>query len=141
MNTPLNLTLAVIAGFVVGSIVNISILNAGPYVIALPEGADISTTEGLKESMKLFTPANFVPVFLAHALGALVGALVAAKLAAKHRMRCALGIGAFFMLGGITMAILVGGPLWFLALDLVLAYLPMAYLGGKLAGAGRAQAA
>jgi hypothetical protein len=36
------------------------------------------------------------------------------------------------MLGGITNAFLLPAPIWFIALDIVLAYLPMAWLGGKL---------
>lgn len=37
--------LSVVAGFVVGSLVNIALINIGPYVIPLPEGADVSTME------------------------------------------------------------------------------------------------
>jgi hypothetical protein len=35
------------------------------------------------------------------------------------------------------MAVMYGGPVWFLALDLIGAYLPMAFLGGRLGGATR----
>ena len=77
MNPILRNTLAVIGGFVVGSVVNMVIVNTGPIVIPLPEGADVSTMEGLRESMKLFTPVNFICPFLAHALGTLIGAFVA----------------------------------------------------------------
>ena len=38
---------------------------------------------------------------------------------------------AFFLLGGIAMVAMFGGPLWFNAVDLIGAYLPMAYLGGS----------
>jgi hypothetical protein len=43
----------------------------------------------------------------------------------------------FFLLGGIAMILNCGGPAWFIATDLLLAYLPMAYLGGFLAGRKR----
>ena len=131
--------LAVVAGIVVGSIVNMALVNIGPFLIPLPEGADVSTVEGLRESMKLFSPINFVVPFLAHALGTLVGAYTAAKIAASHKMAFALGIGVIFLLGGITAVWMFGGPLWFKALDLVVAYIPMGFLGGKLAG-GNVQA-
>lgn len=126
--------LAVIAGFVAGSLVNITLVNVGPSVIALPEGADVSSMEKLAESMKLFTPANFLFPFLGHALGTLAGAFVAAKLAASHPMKLALGIGVFFLLGGISAIYMLGGPLWFNVTDLALAYIPMGMLGGVLAG-------
>ncbi len=83
--------------------------------------------------MKMFTPPNFFFPFLGHELGTLAGAFAAAKLAASHQMKLALGIGVIFLIGGITMVVSCGGPMWFIATDLVLAYLPMGYLGGKLA--------
>jgi hypothetical protein len=50
----------------------------------------------------------------------------------------ALIIGLFFFSGGLIMIYQVGGPLWFKALDLIVAYLPMAWLGGKIGyGSGR----
>lgn len=91
--------------------------------------------------MKLFAPANFICPFLAHALGTLAGSFVAAKLAASHRVKSAIGIGVFFLIGGIAAISMLGGPLWFNAADLLLAYIPMGYLGAILAGATRSQAA
>jgi hypothetical protein len=102
-------------------------------LVPIPEGADISTMEALKESMQTFKPINFLFPFLAHALGTLVGAFVAAKLAASHQMKLALFIGGFFFIGGAMMVNMIGGPLWFIVADLVLAYIPMAFFGGKLA--------
>ncbi len=134
MNPIVRNILAVICGFVVGCIVNMGLVNVGPAIIPLPEGADVSDMDKLRESMKLFTPANFVFPFLAHALGTLVGAFVAAKMAASHPMKLAVGIGGFFLAGGATMVNMVGGPLWFCAADLLLAYIPMGILGGLLAG-------
>ena len=126
--------LAVIVGFFVGSLVNITLVNIGPMLIPLPDGADVSDMEGLRESMKIFSPANFLFPFLGHALGTLVGAFIAAKIAASHPMKFAISLGLFFLIGGTTMVFLVGGPLWFIVADLVLAYIPMGLLGGVLAG-------
>lgn len=124
--------LAFIVGLIIGSIVNLALVNIGMSVIPLPEGADASTMDGLREAMKSFPPANFVFPFLAHAIGTLAGALVAAKLAASHHMKTALAIGVFFLMGGISMVAMCGGPVWFIAADLLIAYLPMGFLGGKL---------
>ena len=133
--------LAVVVGFVFGSLVNIGLVNVGMSVVPLPEGADVSTMDGVRESMKSFTPVNFIFPFLAHALGTLAGAFVAAKLAAGQPMKFAMGIGVCFLLGGITMVVLCGGPVWFIASDLLLAYIPMGFLGGILAGGKRSQTA
>lgn len=132
MNPIAKNVIAVIAGFIIGSIVNMSLVTIGPMIIPVPEGLDTSTMEGIKEAIPKMKAANFVFPFLAHALGTLVGAFVASKFAASRRMELAMGIGAFFMLGGITMAVMVGGPLWFLTLDLVVAYIPMGIIGGVL---------
>ncbi|HJO03849.1 MAG TPA: hypothetical protein QGG47_07735 [Acidobacteriota bacterium] len=141
MKPSANIVFAVLAGIVIGSLVNIGIVNVGPFVIPLPGGADVSTMESLRDIMELFAPANFIPPFLAHALGTLAGSFVAAKLAARHRMKAAMGIGVFFLFGGIAAISMLGGPLWFNAADLILAYVPMGYLGAILAGATRSSVA
>ncbi len=138
MKTGLQNFLAVIAGVVLGSVANITLVNIGPSIVPLPEGADVSSMEKLQESMALFTPANFLFPFLGHAVGTLVGAFVAAKLAASHATIFAGGIGLFFLAGGIAAVAMLGGPLWFMVADLGLAYLPMAYLGALLAGGKQA---
>jgi hypothetical protein len=56
-------------------------------------------------------------------------------------MKFAMTIGVFFLLGGVMMVILVGGPLWFIACDLLLAYIPMGFLGGFLARGKQPQTA
>jgi hypothetical protein len=126
---------AVVAGLLVGSLVNMAIISAGPMVVPLPEGVDMSDMDQFAENLKLLKPANFLAPWLAHALGTLVGAFVAAKIATSYKMKLALGIGVIFLLGGVTMVAMVGGPLWFSVIDLLGAYLPMGYLGGILAGA------
>ena len=128
--------LAVIAGIVVGSLVNMGLINISSSVIPLPEGVDMSTPEGLKAGVHLFEPKHFIFPFLAHALGTLTGAFVAAKLAANNKMKFALGLGVFFLIGGITAVYMIPAPMWFNILDLVVAYIPMAWLGGKLAHRG-----
>ena len=141
MNPIVRNVLAVISGVVVGSLVNMGLINIGPLVVSLPEGADLSTMESLRDSMKLFTPMNFLFPFLAHALGTLSGAFIAARVAASHQVKLAIGIGVFFLIGGVTMVSMLGGPMWFNVSDLLLAYIPMGYLGGILARGNKLQTA
>jgi hypothetical protein len=89
--------------------------------------------EGLRDSMQRFTPENFLFPFLGHALGTLCGAFIAAKLAVSHHMKYAIGISVFFLIGGISMVSMLGGPMWFNVCDLLFAYIPMGFLGGTLA--------
>lgn len=134
MNPIIKNILAVIAGLVAGSIVNMSLIMISSSVIPPPEGADVTTVEGLKASMHLFTPINFLFPFLAHALGTFFGALITALIAATRKMALALLIGVFFLAGGIANVMMLPSPLWFTIVDLVGAYIPMAYLGGMVAG-------
>ena len=133
MNPILKNILGVIAGIVVGSIVNMTLITVSGSIIPPPEGADVTTTEGLKASMHLFEPKHFIMPFLAHALGTLVGAIIAGLIAANNKMRFALSIGFVFLIGGIASVFMLPAPVWFSALDLIVAYIPMGYLGGKLA--------
>ena len=132
MNPILRNILAVLAGAIVGSIVNMGIIMISGYVIPPPEGADVTTNEGLKEAMHLFQPKHFLMPFLAHALGTLAGAFLAGRIAVSHKMKIALGIGLLFLVGGIMSVFMLPSPLWFTMLDLVVAYIPMGYLAGKM---------
>ena len=132
MNPILRNVLAILAGIVAGSIVNMAIITISGSVIPPPNGADVTTTEGLKASMHLFQPKHFLMPFLAHALGTFAGAWVAALTAANHKMKFALGIGAFFLAGGIASVFMLPSPTWFTVVDLAGAYIPMAYFGGRL---------
>ena len=129
--------LAFVGGIVAGGVVNMAIVVGGPMLIPPPEGVDMSDMDKFAENLQLLKPVNFIAPWLAHAGGTLVGAFLTANLAASHGMKLAVGVGAFFLLGGMTMVATYGGPLWFILLDLIGAYIPMGYLGGLLAGAKR----
>lgn len=132
MSRTLRNVLAVVAGVVVGGAVNMALITVSGSVIPLPEKVDPADLESLKANIDRFEPRHFLMPFLAHALGTLVGAFLAARLAASRRTALALGIGVFFLLGGVANAFLLPAPGWFLAADLLLAYLPMAWIGGRL---------
>lgn len=133
MNPVLRNILAIIVGAAVGSMVNMLLITISGTIIPPPAGADVTTFEGLKATIHLFEPKHFIFPFLAHALGTLTGAFVAAKLAANNKSRFAMVIGILFLFGGMANIIMVPAPMWFNVLDVVVAYIPMALLGGKLA--------
>ena len=132
MNAVTKNILAIVTGVIIGSVVNMGFIMMSSSVIPPPDGADLTTTEGLIASMHLMEPKHFIFPFLAHALGTLVGAFLAVKIAATHKIRFALAIGTTFLIGGIINLMMLPSPLWFTILDLVGAYLPMAYLAWKL---------
>ncbi|UXP32501.1 hypothetical protein N6H18_00735 [Reichenbachiella agarivorans] len=130
MNPTIKNILAIIAGVMIGSAVNMGIVMASGELIPPPEGADVTTMEGLQASIHLFEPKHFIMPFLAHALGTLAGAVIAGLIAASHKMKFTLAIGIFFLFGGIANVWMLPTPIWFIVLDLLIAYIPMGYLAG-----------
>lgn len=109
-----------------------SLINISGSIIPPPEGFDLTTEAGLKASMPLLEPKHFIFPFLAHALGTLIGALLAALIAASNQLKLALFIGFVFLFGGIWMVCILPAPRWFNIIDLLLAYIPFAWLGAWL---------
>ncbi|HRJ02702.1 MAG TPA: hypothetical protein PKV67_18320 [Hyphomonas sp.] len=120
--------LAIVVGLVVGGCVNMGLVLLGPQVIAPPAGVNVGDAESIRASIHLFEPKHFVFPFLAHALGTLVGATVAYLIAASCRKVYAFVIGAVYLAGGIAATFMIPAPVWFICLDLIAAYLPMAWL-------------
>lgn len=132
MNPIVKNILAVLVAIIVGMAVNMSLIMISSSVIAPPEGADLTTVEGLKAAMPRMGPQHFIMPFLAHAFGTFIAALIAARLVAQHHKSYAMAMGVLFLIGGLINIFLLPAPMWFNVLDLLGAYLPMAYLGAKL---------
>lgn len=121
--------LAVVVGIVIGGFVNMALITISPAIIPPPIGVDVNNAESLSQGMHLFEPRHFLMPFLAHALGTFAGALVAYLIAATVKGRFAYAIGVVNLCGGIAASFMIPAPAWFVALDLLVAYLPMAWLG------------
>ena len=135
MNPTLRNVAAVVAGIVVCLLVNGLVIAVSSSVIPLPEGVDPNDMESFKANVDKFRPEHFLFPFLAHAMGSLLGGWVAVILSASRAMRLAIIVGAVHLIGGIAAAYMIPAPTWFIVADLALAYLPMAWIGGRLAGA------
>ena len=132
MNPIVRNVLAVVFGIISGSVANMSLVNLGHYILPI-EGLDPSDMEAMVEIMPTLSYEYFVFPFLAHAVGTFVGGFLAYTIAVTKRMIFAFSIGFFFLLGGITVNLMIPGPIWFALLDIVVAYIPMAWLAGILA--------
>ena len=124
--------LAVIIGIAFGIIVNGGLISISDSIIANPEGYDNYSMEAMEATFHLLTPKHMIMPFFAHALGTLAGAFIAGLIAATHKKRFALSVGFFFLIGGIAMVAMIPSPFWFTALDLIGAYIPMAWIAGKM---------
>jgi hypothetical protein len=121
--------LAVVLGLVVGGVVNMGLIVLGQSVIAPPAGVNVNEIESIRASIHLFEPKHFFFPFLAHALGTLSGAIVAYAVASSYRSVFSYVVGVTTLAGGIAAAFMIPAPAWFIGLDLVVAYIPMAWLG------------
>lgn len=124
--------LAVIIGFFVGNVVNMGLVQTGYSVYPL-KGVDLNDMAALAEVIPTLSAEHFIFPFLAHALGTFFGAIVAGLIAANHKMKFSLSIGGLFLIGGIMINFMLPGPTWFAILDIAVAYIPMAWIGGKIA--------
>ncbi len=132
MTTILLNTLAVVLGWLIGSAVNMGLVQVGYRVFPI-EGIDVNDLEALSEVLPHLDITFFIFPFLAHALGTFFGALICGLIAKTRTMQLSLSIGALFLIGGIMVNIMIPAPLWFTITDLTLAYIPMAWFGGQLA--------
>lgn len=131
MKAPVRNTLSVIAGWLGGTAVNMGLITMGHRVFPIP-GVDHSDMDAMAGAMPTLDAQYFIFPFLAHALGTFVGAMLAGLIAATHKMKFSIAVGGLFLLGGIIANYMLPGPVWFAVVDLVLAYIPMAWLGGRV---------
>lgn len=126
--------LAVIAGYIVGVIVNMIVVALGGMIVPPPAGVDMTSMESVKASAHLFESRHFIFPLAAHTIGSFFGAFAAVFIARSGAFTVAAIVGAIFLLGGIVSVFLIPAPVWFIAADLVIAYLPAAWLAWKLSG-------
>lgn len=132
MNSIIRNILAIPVGWLVGSAINMLLIETGHTLFSIPN-VDIKDMNALAKIMPTLEANYFIFPFLAHALGTLIGAIIAYIVAANHKMKFALVIGTLFLIGGIIINTIITGPIWFTITDILLAYMPMAWLGGKIA--------
>jgi len=127
MNPNLKNILVFFVGCVIGMSINMGLIIAGNLLIPLEDGVD-------PMDATMWELKYFLFPFLAHAVGTLVGAFIVAKYTASYHMLLSLSVGVFFLLGGISMVFIMPAPLWFIIIDISLAYIPMGWYGWKLTG-------
>ena len=134
MNPVIRNVLATAAGVIIGGGINYALVYLGHQIIEPPAGIDPMDPESLNANMNTMSARHFILPILAHAAGTFAGAFIAVKLAASRFKTLAMIIGFFYLIGGISATFMINPPIWVIIVDLGLAYLPMAWLGWKLAG-------
>ena len=121
----LRVVLSLMLGIVVGSAVNMALIILGSYLVKVPETFNPMNAEDWTVTLIIFP-------FLAHSIGTLAGSFTAAKVSKNYHMAISSGIGLWFLAGGIYMTTIIPAPAWFEISDLVICYIPMAWLGWNL---------
>ena len=122
---------AIMAGWLLGSVINMGLVQLGHLVFPL-EGIDPNNMQSLADVLPTLGFQYFIFPFLAHAIGTFIGALLAGSMARSHKRIVCMLIGLLFFVGGVMVNTMLSGPKWFTIMDLVLAYFPMAWLASKL---------
>lgn len=125
---------AVIIGLFIGSAINMAFIIIGPTIIPPPTGVDVTDMESLTQNMHLFEAKHFLFPFIAHALGTFVGAMAAIKIGKGHALVLAGAVTLAFFAGGVFNIVNLPAPVWFEAIDIIFAYIPMGWLALKLVG-------
>ena len=134
MHPILKSVLAVILGALIGGAINRGIIQLGSYI--LPTGLDENSPTFLNDLGVFLKTAGleyFVSPYLAHALGTMLGALVAYLIAAlEHKKIAAFIVGGLFLVGGILASTMIPAPIWFPIIDILTAYIPMAWIASLI---------
>lgn len=127
-----------LVGLVAALLAIAAVTAAGGALIPPLASVDASDWKSINAHIREYSFAQLMVPFCAHAAGPLVGAYFGALIAASHKLVVAFSIGALFLIAGSYMVYLISSsPLWFSALDLCVAYLPMSWLGWRLATASK----
>ena len=127
---------AVIAGLVVGMIVNLALIQLNTVFFPLPDGVDMTDTAQMKDAIQGMPAAAWILVLAAHLGQAFIGGWVAARLGASRRMMLAMIVGVLSLAGGIANAVMLSTPVW---TWIEMPFYPVvAWLAGRLELARRA---
>ena len=109
-------------------------LFGAPTAPAYDPSADQDALQAVwRAYFETLEPIHMAAPLLAHWNGAFCGALVAGLLTANRELKVPLIVAGFVMVGGIANAFMLPGqPVGLLVLDIA-GYLPMGWLGWKLA--------
>ena len=126
--------LAVLAGFVVASLVMVVVesLNGRVFYPGLAKQAEgVTDRETIRQILASAPVGALVVVLVGWALGSLLGGMLAARIGKSSPVRHTLALGVVLTLAGIANNLMLPPPMWFRIAGL-LVFVPAAYLGSRL---------
>ena len=115
----------VILGIIIGMIINIGLIIIGGIIF--PPSESFEPMNAINWDFRYF-----IFPFLAHSIGTLSGAFIVSKLSRNSHIIMPLIVGLYFLSGGLYMITILPAPTWFISLDIILCYIPMALFGWKI---------
>jgi hypothetical protein len=133
MNPILKNIFIFIGSIILGVLANSAIVTISPFFIHQPEGVDVKNIKSIADNISLYEPIHFLMPYLAHAIGTFLAAYFVSRFAVNHQFKIAMLCGVLFLIAGIMdVKMIPNCPMWFNILDLITAYIPMAWIGYKL---------
>jgi len=121
----------VIAGLVVGMVVNMALVMLNAYVLfPMPEGTDMSDPAQMNAYIATLPGTAFIVVLAAHLGQSFAGGWTAARLGASKPLVLALIIGVLSLVGGVMNMMQIDHPAW-MYVELPL-YLVVAWVAGSM---------
>ncbi|MEE2937998.1 MAG: hypothetical protein VYA84_18575 [Planctomycetota bacterium] len=127
--------LTVVLALFLGGVFNMMLVTVSQNVYPFPENVDPNNLESLKtyvEANGMATGALLI-VLAAHAGGSVVSGLICGIIAKRIWITAAVGMGIFWMCGGLMMLSILPSPVWFSVADTLL-YVPAAIVGVMVGG-------
>lgn len=135
MKTVLRSIAAILAGFVVASIVMMIVETINGNIL-YPElgkiAAGMTDREQIRALIASAPIGALLVVIVGWILGSFAGGLIAALIAARSTLTHAIVLGVLLTCAGVANNLMIPPPMWFWIVSLFV-FVPPAYLGGMLA--------
>ena len=127
---------AVLLGLIVGSILNMLVLQVNSWFFPMPEGLSYEDTEAFVAWTKSLPATAYIGILAAHMAQAFGGGWLAARLS-PHPLVAAMVVGVLSLAGGVANGLMLQQPWWMwgeLPLYLVVAWAAARLELGRRAG-------
>lgn len=131
MNHTLRIALALMAGLIAAFIFNSVTLQLLESLTGMVPDGEMSP-EQFADHIAGLEPWQFMVPFAAHVIGSFAGGFIAASLSKTQPEVLAVAVGLLHLAGGVANVVMIPHPIWFVILDLTLAYVPVAWLAYKI---------
>ena len=127
-----NRIIAVIVGVLAGWFVVYGGEVINSKVFPAPEGLDYTDKIALIDFIESLPTTAFLSMFLVWMISSFVGGFSAGKIVKSGWKKATIITGAILLFSNVANMFFIPHPLWLNVMTIIM-YLPMAYLGGKLA--------